>query len=254
MNDLAPYTVTDHERGYYKQFWGNGHWAGVEPNADEQARWNVIETLLRKHGPDRPIRILDVGCGRGWLTAKLCKFGPCEGLDPVSTSAMQAAMLFPEIAFHAVDSTTWASEHGAAYDLVTSSEVIEHVRDSEKPAFIRSLAALVVPGGSVLLTTPRGEVSGKWFVGERAQQPVEDWITASALDALAAAHGLRKVERRLLFVEGNRFESLPSKIAHHWRFERFRNKYPRNPFVRLLDHYASIYQIVLYRKFGGAPV
>jgi len=254
MRDLSAFTITDQEQTYYDKLWESESWGGREPNADELARWTAIEALIRHYAlrPDRGRgvpRLVDVGCGRGWLTAKLGAFGMCEGLDPVGSSVTHARRLFPDLTFHAVDSIAHVSNgFAAAYDVAVSSEVIEHVRDAEKPRFLRSLADLTRPGGYVVITTPRGEVSQKWFRLHRERQPIEDWISAVALDDLAGQCGLERVARRRVFAEGNVFDSPASRLAHHWRVVAARSRHPRNLGIRLLDHLAAIYQVVLYRK------
>src|SRR5271170_7116957 len=88
---------------YVSLFVENPAWSSSEPNADEAARWLRISTLLQKitagKPADKPLRILDVGCGRGWLTNLASKFGCSEGVEPVASVAEQARRLFPGICF-----------------------------------------------------------------------------------------------------------------------------------------------------------
>ena len=246
----ASFTVTDQERAFYDRAWAAGTYSGPEPNGDESCRLSAMTALLDRYvGPyRRERRLWDVGCGRGWLTAKLSGYGTAVGVDPVSTSAEHARRLFPHLEFHATDSVHWAATHPSGYDVVVSSEVIEHVRDTEKPVFLRSLADLVAGNGYVLLTSPRGEVREQYFRTGASNQPVEDWVTARALDQLAAGVGLRRVVRTRAYFDGVTFDSHFSRLAHHWRVQRLRARRLTRPVARWIEHLAAIYQVVLYAK------
>ena len=175
---------------YVKLFVENPAWSTASPNADETARWLRISALLQSlpaRAPmDKPRRILEVGCGRGWLTKLVSAFGQAEGVEPVASVVDQARQLFPEFHFTTgTAETILDSNDFQPYDLVITSEVIEHIPRDQKPGFIRNLARLLKPGGHVVLTTPRGESLQEWtrLAGDPSQ-PVEDWICEPELREL----------------------------------------------------------------------
>ena len=69
--------------------------------------WNSAEWLIRSHSADRLVhalgkrgnglRILDVGCGNGWLSALLQRIGHSVlGMDAFTKELEQAARVFPD--------------------------------------------------------------------------------------------------------------------------------------------------------------
>ena len=120
--------------------------------------------------------LLDVGCGFGF-TADAWKtvINPrAFGCDPAPYAAAGRSLLGEHI-FHALLDDV-AELDGARFDVVYSSEVIEHVPDPE--AFARLLRSRLASGGTLVLTTPAAD-----FI-----LPTSDPSTTSA--ALAAGfHG-----------------------------------------------------------------
>src|SRR5262245_44901979 len=153
-----PPFMSKEDRYYYHLFVKNKKWNSKGPNADEKLRWEVIEGYIRSlDQPAGGLRILDIGCGRGWMTNLLGGFGKAEGLEPVGAVVKYARRLFPSITFHHSTVGDFAGSAGK-FDLITASEVIEHIPDSGKAGFISSLRTLLTPGGHVIISTPRKEI------------------------------------------------------------------------------------------------
>jgi 2-polyprenyl-6-hydroxyphenyl methylase/3-demethylubiquinone-9 3-methyltransferase len=92
---------------------------------------------------------------------------------------------------------------GAAFDLVTSMEVIEHVTDPA--AFVVGLASVLAPGGLMILSTPNRTLKSHLAMitlGEGLGQipkGTHDWhkfLKPDALTALLADAGLRVIDTR----------------------------------------------------------
>lgn len=94
-------------------------------------------------------RVFDVGCGHGSLRAVLQRrFTEYRGLDAVLYSGFPNEEEFTRVD---LDRENWPVA-SASGDLIVAVETIEHL---ENPwAFVRQLAALAVPGGWVIVTTP----------------------------------------------------------------------------------------------------
>ena len=181
------------EREYYEDlFVKNPLWNSKTPNADESARWERIRYLLDKYFKVGPgARILDAGCGRGWLTNLLGKYGQPMGIEPIEPVVEHARRLFPEIRFE-VNTPAKIAEN-ESFDLVVSSEVLEHVTD--KPRFIADLYRLLRPAGLLVVTTPRGELYEQWTeTFDKPAQPIEEWISTSELKNLLTATGFQMLE------------------------------------------------------------
>ena len=99
-------------------------------------------------------RALDVGCGAGLLAEPLARLG--AAVTGVDAAAENIAVAADHAAKSGLAIDYRHGELGAAglgeFDLVTCMEVLEHVAD--KPAFIAQLAAHLVPGGLLILSTP----------------------------------------------------------------------------------------------------
>jgi 2-polyprenyl-6-hydroxyphenyl methylase/3-demethylubiquinone-9 3-methyltransferase len=100
--------------------------------------------------------VLDVGCGGGILSEAMARAGAqVLGID-LSQAVLDVAELHAlegKVAaeYRAVAAEELARERPAAFDLVTCMEMLEHVPD---PAVsVAALAALVKPGGHVIVST-----------------------------------------------------------------------------------------------------
>jgi 2-polyprenyl-6-hydroxyphenyl methylase / 3-demethylubiquinone-9 3-methyltransferase len=116
-----------------------------------------VVALAGKAGPAAArARVLDVGCGGGILAEAMARAGGrVLGID-LSQACLDVARLHAiesrvELDYRAVAAEDIAREHPAQFDAVTCMELLEHVPDPE--AMLASLAALVRPGGDVIVST-----------------------------------------------------------------------------------------------------
>lgn len=210
----------DSDRFYVNLFVNAPAWSTPHPNSDESARWSKIaaflEYILRRvqqSEPGRRLRILDVGCGRGWLTNLATMYGTCEGVEPVAGVVEHARKLFPHLRFEAGTAESVAIRADfEPYDVVLTSEVIEHVPHGQKEDFLAKLFKLVKPGGYVVLTTPRGEMWEQWKTIAPPNQPVEDWVTEEQLRTLLTSQGFVEMGLDRVHVEipGLRYVPAPT--------------------------------------------
>ncbi len=203
---------------YVDLFVKKPHWSKPEPNSDEAARWSKIAAFLeyilrrgRQPEPNKQLRMLDVGCGRGWLTNLATMYGTCEGIEPVAGVVEHARKLFPHLRFEAgmADSVLTRSDF-APYDVVLTSEVIEHVPHGQKENFLAQLAQLLKPEGYLILTTPRGEMWEQWKTIAPPNQPVEDWVTEEQLRTLLTGEGFTESGLERIHVEVPNLRYLPA--------------------------------------------
>src|SRR5262249_14554147 len=101
------------------------------------------------------LKLLDIGCGGGLLSEPLARMGfTVLGAD-ASEKNIRIAELHAKdanlpLSYRAATSETLAEEN-ATFDVVLNMEVIEHVADMS--SFLKSCAALIAPGGIMLVAT-----------------------------------------------------------------------------------------------------
>jgi SAM-dependent methyltransferase len=98
----------------------------------------------------RDLKILEVGCGAGWLCGRLTKYGSLTATDLSNHVLQRAAARLPDVKFVAGDFMSLDFD-SSGYDVVVSLEVLSHVAD--QPAFIRKMSSLLKPGGFLMLAT-----------------------------------------------------------------------------------------------------
>jgi 2-polyprenyl-6-hydroxyphenyl methylase/3-demethylubiquinone-9 3-methyltransferase len=127
------------------------------------ARLTFVRDQLARHfaretGGLRPLAdltLLDVGCGGGLMSEPLARLGArVTGIDPgaqnIAIAEGHAAPQELAIDYRVATVEDLVAE-GARFDAVVSLEVVEHVPDVG--AFIAACAALVRPGGLLVLST-----------------------------------------------------------------------------------------------------
>lgn len=115
-----------------------------------RARERFVLYLLRRFLPDTDNpRILDVGCGPGYLLDRLAELGEPEGLepDPEVLPAESAAA-------HTVHAVPFddSFEPGYRYGRILMLDVLEHL--PEPDAALGNVARLLDPGGVFVATVP----------------------------------------------------------------------------------------------------
>ncbi len=147
--------------------------------------------------------LLDIGCGAGLAAEALARRGhDVLGLDAaqeaIAVARAHAAGQGLTLAYRGIAAEALLAE-GARFQVVTALEVIEHVADPA--AFLRTLAALLEPGGRLFVSTlnrTRRSYATAILGAERVLRllPVgtHEWrrfVTPVELDGLLRAAGLR---------------------------------------------------------------
>lgn len=152
------------------------------------------------------LHILDIGCGGGIVSEPLARLGGnVTGVDPaeenVEAAKLHAAKSRLSIDYRATTVEALAGA-GAQFDIVIASEVVEHVADLN--LFVKLSAALVKPGGLLIVTTINRTLKSfalaivgaeyilRWLpVGTHRWEKL---VTPSELEAAIVAGGLEVVE------------------------------------------------------------
>jgi len=113
----------------------------------------AIERLA--DGFDEGVRVLDVGCGRGWLAGQLAQRGcVVVGLDFDPERVEQARTAWPSVRFetHPITPDVLERLGEDPFDIVVSTEVVEHVFSPR--AWAEGCFGALRPGGQLICSTP----------------------------------------------------------------------------------------------------
>lgn len=179
---------------YYDRLWST---LSTKLNYLEINRVRFVVESIRELVGCTGLQILDLGCGRGWMAPYLSPLGSVTGVDFSLFGIQFAREKYGEHANFLqadADSPTLGLPAGSQFDVVVSSEVIEHV--PEQLALLRQIAGFLRPGGWCILTTPNGNVWTQFSSDPKNRahlQPVENWVTPEQVAALFRATGFRIV-------------------------------------------------------------
>lgn len=123
------------------------------------------------------ISALDIGCGGGLISEPLAQMGAqVTGIDAseknIKTALAHQGDELPHLTYRCATAEELAAE-GAQYDLVLSLEVVEHVADVE--AFLSAMAALLRPGGMMVLSTINRTLKA-WLFAIAGAEYVLHWL------------------------------------------------------------------------------
>lgn len=152
-----------------------------------------VRRVVRHLAPAAADRILEIGCGRGFLTRRIQHLSPLtQGVD-VNPQAIRHAVA-PNL--RAMDMVALAFDD-ASFDKAYSFHAIEHVADVA--AALGEMARVLRPGGRLLLVYPAEPVRGLFAVGAalalfgnplRARELHLHRLTPRRLQRTVAARGL----------------------------------------------------------------
>lgn len=99
-------------------------------------------------------KILDLGCGAGWLAGITGIFGPTTAIDLSKIAIDKASTKFPYVNFFEADILNLQYEPNS-FDIVISQEVIEHLENvTQQENYIKIAFNILKPGGFFIITTP----------------------------------------------------------------------------------------------------
>jgi 2-polyprenyl-6-hydroxyphenyl methylase/3-demethylubiquinone-9 3-methyltransferase len=173
-------------------------------------RDRLAERFGRYPNAERPLaglRLLDIGCGGGILSEAAAGLGAeVLGVDVVERNVRiaegHAAGRGLSVTY-AVGSAESLAERGETFDAVLNMEVVEHV--ANLPLFMASCAALVRPGGAMIVATLNrtpasfaAAIVGAEYVLRWLPKGTHRWskfVKPAELEALLREHGLTVTSR-----------------------------------------------------------
>lgn len=168
-----------------QSFWNGWNTANREVSvaevSDEQSavvlRW--LDALGR-----HDLKLIDIGCGTGWLSARLRPYGDVVGTDLADEVLRRSAERYPDVRFRAGDfmSLDFAP---ASFDVAVSCEVLSHVAD--QPAFLARIAEILKPGGRLMIATQNRPALMRNDIPPPAPGQLRHWVDRRELAALLGA-------------------------------------------------------------------
>jgi len=123
--------------------------AGSYDRVTGQVTASVAEPLLEAAGVQTGMRVLDIGCGTGVVTAAAAARGArATGADMAEGMLAYARERHPELEFVAADAETLPFE-AAAFEAVVASLVVNHL--PAPPRAVGEFARVLAPGGRVAI-------------------------------------------------------------------------------------------------------
>jgi 2-polyprenyl-3-methyl-5-hydroxy-6-metoxy-1,4-benzoquinol methylase len=122
----------------------------VEVRADEITPYMerlVSAAVKRVERLDGRLRMLDIGCGTGWIAHALAESGEVCGIDLSPQAVVIASRRCPGGEFHCGDFLE--VDFSGSFDVVVTADTIAHVTDQAR--FVNRIAALLRSGGKLIL-------------------------------------------------------------------------------------------------------
>ncbi|MFC3050625.1 bifunctional 2-polyprenyl-6-hydroxyphenol methylase/3-demethylubiquinol 3-O-methyltransferase UbiG [Kordiimonas pumila] len=133
--------------------------------------------------PYKGLRFLDIGCGGGLVSEPVARLGADMVSVDASEKNIKTASLHAANAGLKIDFRNTTAESlvdlGEQFDVIINMEVVEHVADVD--AFLTACAALLKPGGLMLMSTINRTVKAYLFAIIGAEHVLR-WLPVGAHD------------------------------------------------------------------------
>lgn len=173
------------QQEYYNERWDSENTAERPPAT---TRVRIVAETVMSVLESKSSRILDVGCGNGWILEAIRNeaqgAATLFGVEPSQSGANNSSVRVPDACIEI--GTLSEVNFNTQFDLVVTSEVIEHVPN--KTEFLSQIASVLHDDGTLVLTTPNGLYRNSYFEDnpDLEPQPIEEWVTAAELESLCS--------------------------------------------------------------------
>ena len=169
------------QKQYYDTYWNHRKDVSLDGKCRGEFIISNIENI--KLNFKQSMKIIDLGCGRGWLTDILSNYGDVLGVD---LSIDAAEKLYPNLSFKQANIVV--DKIDGNYNVVLSSEIIEHLMLEHQKIYIKKAHDLLTYGGYLILTTPNKAIADKLvkesILKKEHLQPIENWLDKKSLSSL----------------------------------------------------------------------
>lgn len=107
----------------------------------------------------KPRRVLDVGCGLGFMTAEFKRIGfEAVGIDPSPLSISLAQQEHSNVTFHVATAESYPAQmlklNESPFPLAVINMVLHSVDEQTATAILRGIRKCLIPNGAVILAVP----------------------------------------------------------------------------------------------------
>jgi len=158
-----------------------------EATLGEQAmrRGDIAVMLVRECGVESP-RILELGCGNGWLAESLCQLGKVTGVDISDGAIADARERMPNGEFLVGDALS-IDLPSSSFDILVALELFSHLA-SQKQFIERAVQWLKGGGYLILMTQNRTVYERRSDIDPPAEGQHRKWVTMAKLEAMLQPH------------------------------------------------------------------
>ncbi|HET7051720.1 MAG TPA: class I SAM-dependent methyltransferase, partial [Solirubrobacteraceae bacterium] len=179
-------------RDYYEELWQRLPDQLIPPDLE-------LRLAHLRAGVRAGDRVLDLGCGDGLFTAELARVGAAAtGVEIAEAALRRARAGHPDLDFRLAPIDGPLPFDDVSFDVVWTSEVIEHVADTAR--WLSEVRRVLVPRGQLLLTTPsHGRLRIALTGIEGFSDPLGDHLhlyTRASLTALLDEFGFDEISVR----------------------------------------------------------
>ena len=155
------------------------------------SEYRRLQTLVRVLDLRRGERLLDIGCGSGWLGDYCQRQGAIVCAMDIGFSGVAGAKLrFPQAADYQVGDLYYLPFAAASFDAVVLSEVVEHLEDID--AALAEARRVLRAGGRLLVSVPYRETIVEHLCIHCNQRTPADAHLHRFDEAILAAHFQRQ--------------------------------------------------------------
>lgn len=165
-----------------RQYWNERWTKHPAPNWFQTRRGEAVLRLIEGLTLENP-KILDYGCGTGWFTAELARFGDAIGVDLSEVAIEEARRRYSGPTFLAANLFELSLPE-SAFDVVVSQEVIAHVADPHE--YLGRITKMLKPGGYLVLTTANKIVMDRLSEPKGPEGHIELWLSPRGVRRMLA--------------------------------------------------------------------
>ncbi len=181
-----------YETIYSKNIPGNEQYRGylkkikhTQKRLNFLARQSPAYLAVKKYLQNKPkLKILEIGCGYGYLTYALNSLGhQTIGIDVSKTAIKSAQESFGEN-FKETDTASFIPNVKEKFDLIIANELIEHLKNPDQ--FIKECRYILKKNGEIIITTPNKDYMQETAIWQTYIPPVHTvWLNEKSIQYLA---------------------------------------------------------------------